>query len=135
MRASNRWACLTSFWPTFHHFAEKLPGCAQHVGVQKALFHTASLWPFAGLSGGGFIHILARREPRPESAKSHSWKVAESALGAGLSLMKAKRGQTETTGAQAGEPGRRRGHSRGALCVPNQEKPNKKETLRKEEES
>lgn len=62
MHASNRWACVASFRPTFHHFAEKLPRCAWRVGVRKALFHTASLWPFMGLSGGGvYPHFSKER--------------------------------------------------------------------------
>lgn len=35
-----------------------------------------------------FICILARREPRPESPESHSWKEGESAAAAGSLLMK-----------------------------------------------
>ena len=81
---SNRRACLSSFWSTFHHVTEELLTCAQQVRPQKAPLPTSSLWPFACLSDGGFYPHFSKEGEGPESPKSHSWKVVESALDAGV---------------------------------------------------
>lgn len=68
--------------PTLHHYIEELLRCAQY-RLESTSSHIIFVTLHRPVWEIIFIHILAKRKPRPDSSCQHSWGVAASALNAG----------------------------------------------------